>query len=392
MKKNFVNKTETTESKNLAELHIIDLDKLDDDSTIDYDKFFQEENMRMESAHGTFSVQKQKSSGIMSKILKINWHLVLLLVFVFSVIFIIYRFKNWGTKVDLDNLGHVEENYDVEVVDNILPLIYEGDAPAINDGIRKVVLFGNDTFAQNKGTSDDMANMIAELSDATVYNCAFTGSFLSSKNNYIDTKTYPMDAFNLYWLTTAFTINNLEPYEAVFEQCADQIPADAKETFETLCSIDFNTVDVIGIMYDANDYLAARPMINIEKPDDIYTFTGNLVASIDLIQDKYPHIRIIVMSPTYAYALNEEGEYISSDLYCYIKDPEVSHKLSNYALLMERATAPQGVSFVDNIYGTINETNADQYLLDHISLNVEGRKKIAERFVYALEYYDEKEE
>lgn len=392
MKKNLNNETDSTELNKTTELHIIDLDKLDDDTAIDYDKFSQEESLRMETTYSTSSVSKEKTFGILAGILKINWHLVLLIVFVFSVIFIIYRFKNWGTKVDLDHLGHVDENYDVEVVDNILPLIYEGDAPAVNDGIRKVVLFGNDTFAQNKGTSDDMANMISELSGATVYNCSFTGSFLSSKNNYIDTKTYPMDAFNFYWLTTAFTINNLEPYEAVFEQCADQIPADAEETFETLCSIDFNTVDVIGIMYDANDYLAARPMINVDKPDDIYTFTGNLVASIDLIQNKYPHIRIIVMSPTYAYALNPDGDYVSSDLYCYINDPEVSHKLSNYALLMERATAPQGVSFVDNIYGTINETNADQYLLDHISLNVEGRKKLAERFVYALEYYDEKEE
>ena len=50
----------------------------------------------------------------------------------------------------------------------------------------------------------------------------------------------------------------------------------------------------------------------------------------------------------------------------------------------------QGVSFVDNFYGTINETNADLYLLDHINLNVEGRKKLAEHFVYALQYYDEK--
>lgn len=377
MKKNPSNETDSTELNKATELHIIDLDKLEDDSAIDYDKFSEEEHLRMDSTSNSSGAYENKSSGIMAGILKINWHLILLLVFVFSVIFIIYRFKNWGTKVDLDNLGHVDDNYDVETVDNILPLIYEGDAPAVNDGIRKVVLLGNDTFAQNKGTSDDMANMIAELSGATVYNCAFEGSYLSSTSNYINTKTYPMDAFNLYWLTTAFTINNLEPYEAVFEECADQIPADAEETFETLCSIDFNTVDVIGIMYDANDYLAARPMINIEKPDDIYTFTGNLVASIDMIQDKYPHIRIIVMSPTYAYAINEEGEYVSSDLYCYIKDPEVSHKLSNYALLLERETAPQGISFVDNIYGTINETNADQYLLDNISLNVDGRKKIS---------------
>ncbi len=385
MKKNLFNEKETSEKNNLNELHIIDLDKLDDDSTIDYDKFSKEENLRMAPTQTISPAQKQESSGILEKILKINWHLILLVVFIFTVVFIIYRFKNWGTKVDLDNLGIVDDdNYDVEVVDNILPLLYEGDAPAVNDGIRKVVLFGNDTFAQNKGTSDDMANMIAELSGATVYNCAFTGSYLASTNDFIDLGTAPMDAFNLYWLTTSFTVNNLEPYEQIFEKCSDKIPADAKDTFETLCSIDFNTVDVIGIMYDANDYLAGKPLTNLEKPTDIHYFTGNLEASIDLIQDKYPHIRIIVMSPTYAYAINPDGDYVSSDIYCYLED----YKLSTYALMIERSTSIQGVSFVDNIYGTINENNADQYLLDHISLNVEGRKKLAKRFVYALEYYD----
>jgi hypothetical protein len=124
----------------------------------------------------------------------------------------------------------------------------------------------------------------------------------------------------------------------------------------------------------------------MENPTDIAYFTGNLEASIELIKEIYPHIRIIVMSPTYAYALNPDGDYVSSDMYCYLED----YKLSTYALMVERSTSMQGVSFVDNIYGTINENNADQYLLDHINLNVAGRQKLAERFVYALQYYDEK--
>ena len=94
------------------------------------------------------------------------------------------------------------------------------------------------------------------------------------------------------------------------------------------------------------------------------------------------------MSPTYAYALNQDGDYVSSDMYCYLND----YKLSTYALMIERSTTNQGVTFVDNIYGTVNENNADQYLLDHINLNVKGRQKLAERFVYALDYYNEKEE
>lgn len=390
MKKESNSNSDISKDKSLSQVDIIDLDKLDDDAIIDYDKFSKEDSLKMENAPQAAShTFKQESSGIMDYILKINWHLVLLIVFVLSVLFIIWRFKNWGTKVDLDKLGIIDDtNYDIEVVDDIVPNLYEGDAPALTDGITKVVLFGNDTFAQNKGTSDDMANMIAELSGATVYNCAFTGSYLASTNNYVNLESDPMDAFNLYWLTASYTVDNMGPYEIIFDDYKDKIPADAKETFDTLCSIDFDTVDVIGIMYDAHDYLAGKPLTNLSKNDDVYYYTGNLEASIDLIQEYYPHIRIIVMSPTYAYAVNPDGDYVSSDLYCYLND----YKLSTYALLLADSAAAQGVSFVDNIYGTINENNADQYLLDHISLNVEGRKKLAERFVYALEYYDEKEE
>mgnify|MGYP003296001730 CR=1 FL=1 len=53
-------------------------------------------------------------------------------------------------------------------------------------------------------------------------------------------------------------------------------------------------------------------------------------------------------------------------------------------------------NFEENDYGFndfedaySNELNADEYLDDHLHMNLAGRKKVAERFVYALEYYDE---
>ena len=107
-------------------------------------------------------------------------------------------------------------------------------------------------------------------------------------------------------------------------------------------------------------------------------------AGIQLIQSLYPHIRIIIMSPTYAFAVDDNGDYVSSDLYLYSE-----HPLSMYSMLLEQCAAGNVVSFVDNFYGTINELNAKDYLIDNVNLNVAGRKKLAERFVYALEYYDE---
>ncbi|MBQ9141992.1 MAG: SGNH/GDSL hydrolase family protein [Lachnospiraceae bacterium] len=373
----------------LSDVKIIDLDKLEDDATIDYEKFSQEDNLNMETSEEKRNASAEDNRpGFFDHILKINWHLVLLAVLIVSVCLVVFRIKNWGTHVDLGNLDYSNsDDFDVEVQDSFLPLIYNGDAPAVHDDERNIVLFGNDTFAQNRGTKDDIANIIAELTDANVYNCAVSGSYLASTNYYIDPESDPMDAFNLYWLTTSYTVDNTDPYEKIFANYTDKISSDAKEAYDTLTSIDFNYVDVIGIMYDANDYLACKEVMNLDNPTDILAFTGNLQASLELIQQTYPHIRIIVMSPTYAYALGEDGDYLDSDLY-----KPIGYELSLYAGLQGQITEICGVSYVDNFYGTVNSLNADDYLLDHINLNTAGREKLAARFVEALEHYDKLKE
>lgn len=376
-------KKETTSEHEFPDVKIIDLDKLDDNTAIDYEEISNQESMTLNTPDtGSKEISEKKS--IFDHILKINWHLVLLVVFVVSVLFIIHRFRNWGVRINLDDLEFEDDDYyQVEVLDNILPLIYNGDAPAVSDGETNIVLLGNDTFAQNRGTSDDIANRISELSGATVYNCAISDSYLTATNYTHDPSVDPMDAFNFYWLSTLICFGNTDPMQTVVTDYADRIPADANEVFETLCSIDFNYVDVIGIMYDANDYLDGKPLINHEKHNDIQTYLGNLEAGLSLLQDAYPHIRIIVMSPTYAYAIDENGVYTDSELYTYDQ-----YTLSYYSTLIEQTTSAHGITFVDNLYGTVNAVNADNYLLDHVNLNVAGREKLAERFVYALEYYD----
>jgi len=81
--------------------------------------------------------------------------------------------------------------------------------------------------------------------------------------------------------------------------------------------------------------------------------------------------------------VDENGEYISSDQIRYAEDVFSTYVIKQYA-----ACAENQVTFIDNLYGTITEDNAKDYLIDNIHLNVEGRKKIAERFIYALNYYD----
>jgi hypothetical protein len=123
MKNDSHDASQTRKEKELSEVTIIDLDKLDDDTDIDYDKLSEEKSLTLDLKDSPTTPLRSKA-GIMERVLKINWHLILLIVFVFAVIFIIYRIKNWGIKVDLDKLATTDDTeYDVEKMDNILPLI-----------------------------------------------------------------------------------------------------------------------------------------------------------------------------------------------------------------------------------------------------------------------------
>ena len=143
-------------------------------------------------------------------------------------------------------------------------------------------------------------------------------------------------------------------------------------------------MDAIVLMYDASDYLDGLPMFNPEDATDITTFTGTTEAVIEYMQFFFPNVRIIVLSPTYAFALDDDGKYISSDMKRYGQDV-----LSTYAILQYASCVSRSVTFIDNIYNTFNEDNAKKYLSDHLHLNVKGRKKVAERFAYALNYYNQ---
>ena len=315
----------------------------------------------------------------------INIHTILLLVFVLTISGLVYRFFNWGEQIDPNQIVY-EGGERPDNLDMFLPLVDEdGNIIGDKDDETTIVCFGNAPFADDRDTPDNLANMIAAKTGATVYNCSVSGSFLAAENYTLDPTYRPMDAYNFYWLVQlAIKSPTYFRHEQAAETLRDKTPAEAQEVYDTLWNLDFTKVDVITIMYDASDYYAGHEMYSDTNDTDIEQFTGNLEAGIELLQENYPWIRIIVMSPTYAYALDEEGNYISSDKYTYGWDV-----LSTYAIKQQQSCSRRSVTFIDHIYGTINEDNADEYLIDHLHLNVAGRELVADRFVDALYYYDE---
>ena len=333
----------------------------------------------MEDTEDTDSEESPEKD--MHFLFKVNWHIVLGIGFIVFILALVFRFLNMWQVIDLDLLPDQEE--EKNTLDYMMPALpYEGYTPA-DDGVTTIVTFGNAPFADDRDTGDNLTNIISDLSGAIVYNCSVADTYLASIGETFRAGSYPMDAFNFYWLTTLAALDNTSIYEQAFEAMGEDTPEDAIMVYELLTTIDFLKVDVVALMYDGSDYLAGHEMYNDDNPTDITQFTGNMEAGIELLLDTYPHLRIIVISPTYAYALDENGNYVSSDIYRYGQDV-----LSTYVIKQWGSCYGRGISFVDNLYDTVTEDNAAEYLSDHIHLNVNGRRVVAEKFVKALTYYD----
>ena len=314
----------------------------------------------------------------------LNLHMLLLCVTLITFGYIGYRIATWGVKVDPNQMEI--ENGRPDTLDLILPLLdKEGNTVETDKKVETIVCFGNAPFADDRDSDDNLANLIAQKSGAKVYNFGIAGSYLAALNSTLNTTTEPMDAYNFYWLTQlAVKAPVNERYKRAEFYLGEDTPPHATEICDTIWNLDFSTVDVAVIMYDASDYLAGHQMYSDENPTDIEQFTGNLEAGIELLQENYPNMRIIVMSPAYAFAVDEQGKYVSSDQYTYGWDV-----LSTYAIKEQESCSNRGVTFIDHIYGTINEDNAKDYLTDNLHLNTAGRELIADRFMYALNYYND---
>lgn len=319
--------------------------------------------------------------------LHISIHVVLLAVTLLFVAGIVYKFMNFGVPVDLDEIFKDGPGTYDDTFDTILPLIDQDGNPVYaeyGEG-SNILLFGNAPFADDRDSKDGLANMIREETGANVINCSISGSYLATELTELNAQECPWDIFNFYWLCTIAIHRNPgipEQFLAGMEILGDSAPPEAMEVFNTLQEIDLDTIDVIVVMYDASDYLAGHEMYNDADSTDLTQFTGNTEAGIELLRFHYPNIRLIILSPTYAYGLDENGNYVSSDIQRYGQDV-----LSTYVIKQYASCASRSVTFVDNLYGTITEDNAKEYLTDHLHLNQKGRKKVAERLLYALNYF-----
>lgn len=298
-------------------------------------------------------------------------HIAFLSLIVLIAIFAVYRLAKWnrGTASDYDP-NEVTTEFDVETEDYLMPMDAEMAALQKDDGITTILLLGNAPFADDRGKKG-IDGLLEELTDGKVYNGSFRNSYLSVKNAVYE-ESYPADVFSLYWVTMCLTTQDFTLLED--NARAWDGDEDAAETVALLKNLDMESVDVISIMYDGSDYLDERLLAGPYDDTMAASCCGCLLQSIRLIQQAYPHIRILVSSPTFG-CVEEDGKLTPGSQVNFGQGT-----LPDYMIAYKNIAVNAGVSFLDHYFGTITEDNYTKYLKeDGFHLNDAGRRLVAER-------------
>ena len=303
-------------------------------------------------------------------------HYLFLLAFVLIVGIIVFALYRWnkGVPSDYDPNYHTTE-FDVEVIDNIIPLAPDKREGYVDDGVTTILCLGDDPFSLNRGPGG-LSEQIEAKTGAVVYNGAFTGTTVARQNADFAQWCY-LDAFSFVNVAQSLASGDFGLMKEALAYSYDEA---FPETVELLSEeVDMNKVDILCIMYDGSDYVNKRAAYDPSDPYNPVAYTGALRTGIEAIQNAYPHIRIAVLSHTFCHCLNDEGGYENGD-----RTDLGNGTLSHYWQLELDVTMDCSVSFIDNFYGSVNEDNYLDYMTDYIHFNDAGRELLAERFVECI--------
>lgn len=275
----------------------------------------------------------------------------------------------WNLGVDADDGVVIDEaEFDTEPNDYIQPLTTEQLAGKVDDGVTTILALGNSPFADN-GKDNNLARAISKEMNATVINAAIPDSY-QTRYNPVGDDSNPADGISLVDVVEGLTSGDCSK---VIEAAA-QVSDTAANSVKALESIDMSKIDCAIIFYDLSDYIDHRNIYNPGDDYDVTTFGGALATSIKMIQEKYPYIRIVVMSVP-ASGKTIDGYYVDGmtvDL--------ANGTLNDYIGREVVVCATEGVSFVDLCFGAIHVDNRDKYLIDDYHINDAGATVVAKRF------------
>ena len=349
------------QNENEKRTHISD--ELDNDFEIEY--LNEEENYYTEEDDSEEETSYSEKPSMVMHIIFIS-AIVILLIVAFTKLYS----WNKGSASEYDP-NEINTEFDTETEDFYASFTPQNLAEQAADDTTTILLLGNSALTAGEGGI--AANLETLIPQSTVYNCGFNQSYISTRNTIFEYKN-PEDAYSLYWVANAITTGDYTLLRDNLNK-APIVDSLYESTINQLESIDYSKVDILVIMYDATDYTDKRLVTSFDNPNEKVAYTGSLKSSVEMIQQAYPHIRIIISSPYFIMTQNDNNELASGGEtnfgFGYLPD---------YMIAAKNIATTTLVSYIDNYNGTITTDNYKEYLeADGYTLNSAGQEAIAKR-------------
>lgn len=231
-----------------------------------------------------------------------------------------------------------------------------------------VVIMGDSIMGQSRGETS-VAEQLEGLLDVPVYNGAFGGTCLSVQE---DSKTnYTADLMNMVGLSKAIVADDFGVQQTA--RSRREITDYYAPVVDEMECVDFDRVEVLVLAFGVNDYHAGVALDNASYPMDETTFGGALRSVISTLQGKYPDMRIVLATPTYAWYRGKNltcEEYERGGLY-----------LEEYVTKELAIAEEMGVEVVDlyhDVYPHEKWEDWEIYTEDGLHPNESGRALLAE--------------
>lgn len=237
----------------------------------------------------------------------------------------------------------------------------------------EVLFLGDSVLAQSS-----VGKLVAAQGGYDVVNCAIGGTMLSVGGNEAPTELQEMkDTLCMVALTRSICNGDFGAQKAtrVTEAVLNYLPA----TVGTLAGVSFENTGVLIFNHGVNDFYRAVVPDDPENPLNVDTFGGALRRVLTDLKETYPRLRIIYVTPPYAWYDNgiiscEEQDYGYGSLETYV----------NLALDICQEYQVETVDIYHDLYD-ISRPDADRiYTLDGLHPSEEGSRLIAGKIVEAI--------
>ena len=239
----------------------------------------------------------------------------------------------------------------------------------------EMVALGDSVFT-DIGDMTVIPERLAELLDLSVYNASMGGTCaarLETERRLDSAK----GSLSLVGLTKAICSGDFDVQQSA------RIRASNTERFpaiiDGLAEIDFTQVEIVLIEKGLNDYHGGTLIENPEDPYDEYTFAGALRSAVADLRRMNPDVRILFITPTYAW-------YTTWELTCEEMDNGGGF-LEDYVNAQLRLAEELDVEAVDlyhDFFPHESWEDWEQSMMDGLHPNEAGRERIAQKIADVL--------